>query len=77
MLLWGLDTSLSRLVWSTVLVVVLLVLIELAAGLADSRRKSPTPGRAAAPACHRLGDRRRPLEELGPVQLGIQPALRE
>ena len=40
-LLWGLDTSLSRLVWSTVLVVVLLVLIELAAGLADSRRKSP------------------------------------
>ena len=47
-LLWGMDTSLSRLAWSTVLVVVLLVLIELAAGLADSRRKSPPAG--AAPA---------------------------
>ena len=40
-LLWGLDTSLSRLVWSTVLVVVVLVLIELAAGLDEGRRKAP------------------------------------
>ena len=50
-LLWGLDTSLSRLVWSAVLVVVLLVLIELAAGLAEGRRKAPpaVPVSAAIP----------------------------
>ena len=42
-LLWGLDTSLSRLVWSAVLVVVLLVLIELLAGTEAGRRRPPPP----------------------------------
>ncbi len=43
-LLWGLDTSVSRLVWSAVLVVALLALIELLAGTeAGRRRPRPRP----------------------------------
>ncbi len=40
-LLWGLDTSLSRLIWSTVLVLVLLALIELLAGTEAGHRRGP------------------------------------
>ena len=53
-LLWGLDTSLSRLVWSAVLVVVLLVLIELLAGWPRRRRKAPP---ASLIRCRRSGRR--------------------
>jgi hypothetical protein len=48
-LLWGLDTSLSRLIWSTVLVVVLLALIELLAGAGTHQAAEPTES-APSPA---------------------------
>ncbi|MGV1007373.1 MAG: hypothetical protein ACOYBY_02045 [Dermatophilaceae bacterium] len=48
-LLWGLDTSLSRLIWSTVLVVVLLALIELLAGAGEHRLEGRAEGVAGSP----------------------------